>query len=51
VPHIRTPNRLTGSDVGVRRAAPRLGEHTDANLGGLGYSAADLASLRRERVI
>jgi formyl-CoA transferase len=51
VPHIRTPIRMSASDVAVRRTAPKLGQHTDEILGGLGYTAADLASLRRERVI
>jgi formyl-CoA transferase len=51
VPHIRTPIRLSGSAVAVRRVAPRLGEHNAEILGGLGYDAAAIAGLRRDRVI
>jgi crotonobetainyl-CoA:carnitine CoA-transferase CaiB-like acyl-CoA transferase len=51
VPHIRTPIRLSASDVAVRRTAPRLGQHTDEILAGLGYTPADLQSLRGETVI
>jgi crotonobetainyl-CoA:carnitine CoA-transferase CaiB-like acyl-CoA transferase len=51
VPHIRTPIRLSGSAVAVRRVAPRLGEHNAELLGGLGYDAAAIAELRRDRVI
>jgi formyl-CoA transferase len=51
VPHIRTPIRLSGSAVAVRRVAPRLGEHNAEILGGLGYDAAAIADLRRDRVI
>ena len=51
VSHIRTPIRLSASDVAVRRTAPRLGQHTDEILAGLGYAPAQVAELRRERVI
>jgi crotonobetainyl-CoA:carnitine CoA-transferase CaiB-like acyl-CoA transferase len=51
VPHIRTPIRLSASDVAVRRTAPRLGQHTDLILAGLGYAPADIQSLRGEGVI
>jgi crotonobetainyl-CoA:carnitine CoA-transferase CaiB-like acyl-CoA transferase len=51
VPHIRTPIRMSASDVAVRRTAPRLGQHTDEVLGRLGYSAAEIAVLRREKVV
>ncbi len=51
VPHIRTPVRMSASDIGVRATAPKLGEHTDELLAGLGYAPADIAALRRERVI
>jgi crotonobetainyl-CoA:carnitine CoA-transferase CaiB-like acyl-CoA transferase len=51
VPHIRTPVRMSASDVGVRAAAPKLGQHTDQILAELGYASDDIATLRRERVI
>lgn len=51
VPHIRTPVRMSAGAVAVREVAPRLGQHTDHVLTGLGYAAADIAALRRERVI
>jgi crotonobetainyl-CoA:carnitine CoA-transferase CaiB-like acyl-CoA transferase len=51
VPHIRTPIRLSASDVAVRRTAPKLGQHTAEILAGLGYTAADVSSLRGESVI
>jgi crotonobetainyl-CoA:carnitine CoA-transferase CaiB-like acyl-CoA transferase len=51
VPHIRTPVRLSASDVAVRQTAPRLGQHTDEILAGLGYAPADVQSLRGESVI
>jgi crotonobetainyl-CoA:carnitine CoA-transferase CaiB-like acyl-CoA transferase len=37
--------------VAVRRTAPKLGQHTDEILTGLGYARTDVADLRRERVI
>jgi crotonobetainyl-CoA:carnitine CoA-transferase CaiB-like acyl-CoA transferase len=51
VPHIRTPVRMSASDVGVRATAPKLGQHTDEILASLGYAPADIAALRRDRVI
>jgi crotonobetainyl-CoA:carnitine CoA-transferase CaiB-like acyl-CoA transferase len=51
VPHIRTPIRMSAADVAVRRTAPKLGQHTDEILGRLGYSAAEIAALRREKVV
>jgi crotonobetainyl-CoA:carnitine CoA-transferase CaiB-like acyl-CoA transferase len=51
VPHIRTPVRMSASAIDVRATAPKLGQHTDEILADLGYSSADIAALRRERVI
>ena len=51
VPHIRTPIRMSAAPVAVRRVAPRLGEHNEEILGRLGYDAAALVELRRDRVI
>ena len=51
VPHVRTPIRMSAAAVAVRRTAPRLGQHTDEILAGLGYAPAQVAELRRERVI
>jgi crotonobetainyl-CoA:carnitine CoA-transferase CaiB-like acyl-CoA transferase len=41
---VRTPGT-------IRTSAPELGEHTDTVLGELGYSSADIESLRRDAVI
>ena len=51
VPHIRTPIRMSGGEVAVRETAPKLGQHTDAVLAGLGYSAADIEALHRDHVV
>jgi crotonobetainyl-CoA:carnitine CoA-transferase CaiB-like acyl-CoA transferase len=51
VPHIRTPIKMSASGVDVRRVAPKLGEHTDEVLTGLGFSAAEVADLRRDRIV
>jgi crotonobetainyl-CoA:carnitine CoA-transferase CaiB-like acyl-CoA transferase len=51
VPHIRTPIRMSASQVAVRAVAPKLGQHTDEILTSLGYSAADIADLRQTKVI
>jgi crotonobetainyl-CoA:carnitine CoA-transferase CaiB-like acyl-CoA transferase len=36
---------------GVRTPAPARGEHTDAVLAELGYSAAEIAQLRTTKVV
>jgi len=45
------PVKLSATPAQLRRPAPALGEHTDAVLGGLGYSAERIATLRREGVV
>jgi crotonobetainyl-CoA:carnitine CoA-transferase CaiB-like acyl-CoA transferase len=51
VPHIRTPVRMSASEVAVRETAPKLGEHTDKILGALGYGSAVIDTLRRAHVV
>lgn len=51
VPHVRTPVRMSESQVAVRRVAPRLGEHTAEILAGLGRAPAEIEELRRARVV
>jgi crotonobetainyl-CoA:carnitine CoA-transferase CaiB-like acyl-CoA transferase len=41
-----SPARFPGADDGPKGHVPRLGEHTDAVLARLGYSAAEIAALR-----
>jgi len=45
------PLTLDGQRPGVRLDPPRLGEHTEALLGELGYAADTIESLRRDGVI
>ncbi len=45
-----TPGART-EPIGIRRPAPRLGEHTADVLGDLGFGAADVARLRSESVV
>jgi len=45
------PVKLSDTPGSIRSGAPRLGEHTDDVLGALGYSAADIAELRRRGVV
>jgi crotonobetainyl-CoA:carnitine CoA-transferase CaiB-like acyl-CoA transferase len=51
VPHIRTPVRMSASEVAVRETAPKLGQHTDQILAALGYASADIDTLRRDNVV
>jgi len=46
-----TPVDLSETPGTFRHRAPQLGEHTDAILGELGYSADDIKSLRADNVI
>lgn len=43
--------KLSATPGGTRWMGPELGEHTDEVLAGLGYSAAEIATLRSERVL
>jgi crotonobetainyl-CoA:carnitine CoA-transferase CaiB-like acyl-CoA transferase len=45
------PMKLSATACRVRRPAPGLGEHSDEILAELGYSAAERAALRTDRVI
>jgi formyl-CoA transferase len=51
VPHIRTPIKMSASDVAVRTVAPRLGQHSDEILTVLGYTNTDIEQLRRDRIV
>ena len=45
------PVKLSDTPGGVQSAPPILGEHTDSVLAEVGYDAAEIASLRHERVV
>jgi formyl-CoA transferase len=47
----RPPVTLSRTPASVRTAAPDIGEHTDEVLGELGFSAEDIAGLRRDNVV
>ena len=51
LPIADTPVRLSQSAGAIRRRAPAVGEHTDEILGELGYSAAEIADLRRLDIV
>jgi formyl-CoA transferase len=51
VPHIRTPIKMSASDVAVRTVAPRLGQHSEEILTALGYTTAEVERLRRDRIV
>src|SRR5262244_535302 len=51
MPLQRPPATLSRTPASVRTAAPDIGEHTDEILGELGFSAADIAQLRADKVV
>src|SRR5439155_14653716 len=51
VPLAPTPIELSETPGTYRRPAPLLGEHTDEILRSLGFTAAEIATLRQEGVI
>jgi crotonobetainyl-CoA:carnitine CoA-transferase CaiB-like acyl-CoA transferase len=51
IPIVATPIKFSRMRPGVRRPAPRWGEHTDEVLVEFGYSAEDIAKLRGAKVI
>lgn len=48
---IGAPIKLSDTPASLRTAPPVLGQHTDAVLAELGYSAADVSQLRETRVV
>jgi crotonobetainyl-CoA:carnitine CoA-transferase CaiB-like acyl-CoA transferase len=50
-PIMETPLRLSRTPGSIRERAPLLGEHTDAILTELGYTAEEISSFRAEGVI
>lgn len=50
-PLVGTPVELSASPGSVRHRAPLLGEHTDGILAELGYTAGEVADLRRSGVV
>jgi crotonobetainyl-CoA:carnitine CoA-transferase CaiB-like acyl-CoA transferase len=51
VRHIGIPVKLSETPGSIRRAAPRLGEHTDEILRDLGLSPEEVSTLRRSGVV
>ena len=48
---VRTGIKLDGRAPGVEFAPPRLGEHTDTLLAGLGYTPGDIENLKRQGAV
>jgi crotonobetainyl-CoA:carnitine CoA-transferase CaiB-like acyl-CoA transferase len=50
-PVAETPIRLSDTPGSIRRRAPLLGEHSEAILGEIGYSKAQIAQLRSAGIV
>jgi crotonobetainyl-CoA:carnitine CoA-transferase CaiB-like acyl-CoA transferase len=48
---LKHPVRYSSGEATLRRPPPELGEHTDEVLGGLGFSAEDIAAMRSDHDI
>jgi crotonobetainyl-CoA:carnitine CoA-transferase CaiB-like acyl-CoA transferase len=48
---VASPMKLSATPVSVRRPPPMLGQHTDEVLQEAGFSAAEIAQLKQDRVI
>lgn len=48
---VASPLTFSKTPSTVRTPAPRLGEHTEAILNGIGYSSDEIAKLRQEKII
>jgi crotonobetainyl-CoA:carnitine CoA-transferase CaiB-like acyl-CoA transferase len=48
---VANPVKLSATPPDYRSAAPLLGQHTDEVLASLGYSAAEIASLREQKLV
>ena len=51
IPVVSTPVKFSNMTVGVRKAAPVRGQHTDEVLTALGYDANAIAGLRARKVV
>jgi crotonobetainyl-CoA:carnitine CoA-transferase CaiB-like acyl-CoA transferase len=51
VPQVSSPMRFADATLHTLAAPPLLGQHSDAILAELGYSAVDIAALRAAEVI
>jgi crotonobetainyl-CoA:carnitine CoA-transferase CaiB-like acyl-CoA transferase len=51
IPQLGFPIKMSATPCAIRSAPPRLGEHTDALLEGIGYDAQAIAALRAEGVL
>jgi formyl-CoA transferase len=50
-PVVASPLNLSGLDKAIRDPTPEAGQHTDAILGGLGYSPSDISAMRAKGII
>ncbi|MEM7020074.1 MAG: CoA transferase, partial [Pseudomonadota bacterium] len=50
-PVMQVPLRMSGTDLSIKTRSPEIGEHTDQILHELGYSDAEIAEFRAERVV